>query len=608
MPPGTTAQIQITANSSQLPLGLRRALSMVSGFAQGVSAMLSKMNLAPNMFGPAGKGGKPGAGIMTPAGVIKRAAGALVGNLAVRGMDTIVDEGKKVWDFNKRLVEFGIAARSTPLQLKEIARASRQTAADIGVGADSVLAGGKAYSDLAGAEEFTIDKMNILARAARASKSEASDLAGMMYQLTRSMHVADGEMENTIGGLINQAKDGGIEAKQMAAEFAGLLPLFSKFDGAQGRKGAVEIGAAFQITRDGFNSASEAGTGLQRVLVGLRTYASRFEKAGVKVNVTDANGVKHARAFGEILEDIGKSKLMKDPELLKKAFGRQEGWRTVELLLGNVKRLKDLVASGMVNGVIPKDLATVTESDAGRIDIAFEKMRNSIAAAVTPERIEAFVSAIEGLTDKVGPLVEMVGKFADIMGGIYEIGKKVRGTFSGPYLGKLAQPSIGDIKATAKNNGISELEAVQKIQRDHEAKVKAYNDIKDAIVDDKTTQKSDRLAIAAAFPFPGEAGVAGRRSIGSKYLEDTGMSLDRRDKLIKELQQQHASDIVDAAQRKASVSAIWEFNQAVSAVMAPAIAKAVSEAMVAAPAPQLHVDGKHVATAVHNSTDRRRKP
>ena len=54
------------------------------------------------------------------------------------------------------------------------------------------------------------------------------------------MKVPDNQLEDTIGGLINQAKDGSIHFKELAKELVALGSVYSQF-GVTGREGAIQI-------------------------------------------------------------------------------------------------------------------------------------------------------------------------------------------------------------------------------------------------------------------------------------------------------------------------------------------------------------------------------
>lgn len=608
MPPNTTAQIQIAASTSGLPAALARGVSMVKAFAVNAKAALASLHLAPKAN--------------EKRNWMTNATGVAAGNLATRGIDILVDQGRAVFAFNDALVRFGIAARQTPAQLEAIARAARATAAETGIDATMVLAAGRAYIDLAGAENFTTAKMNLLARAAQATGSDTKDLAGMMYQLTRSMGVTDAEMENTMGGLINQAKDGAIEAKEMAHEFAGILPLFKRF-GVVGREGTIQAGAMFQVMRDGANSAAEAGTMLQRVYAGIQSYAPRFEKEGVQVyeKVRDKLGRKVLLPFDVIFSNIQKSEAMKDPARVKKMFGRTEGWRG--MLLGDeatrafgttdgkidqtISRLEALRRAGREDGVIMKDLGTYTESAAGRMAIAMENMKNAIAAAFTPERIEKFVGAIEGLTDKVGPLAEAIGKIGDGLGALYSIGKNIRGFISDDRGSAVFATNPEEVQRYARIKNVSEQEAYRQLEETYSKARQLKVKIRDAIKDDKTTPESNKLAVKGAMAPQTEWGMYGEHEVGEQYLRNSGLTPEQIQKIKDQILKEQVDEDIAAGKGHSTKPAAdigAEMLKAINAG-APAIGRAVSQSIRD---PQVNLDGNKVSQGVGNATDRRRRP
>lgn len=604
MPPNTTAMIQIAASTSGLPAALARGVSMVKSFAVNAKAALASLHLAPKANDKRNWMGN--------------AAGVAAGNLATRGIDLLVDQGKAVFRFNDALVRFGIAARQTPGQLEAIARAARATAAETGIDANAVLAAGRAYIDLAGAQNFTIGKMNLLARAASATGSDTKDLAAMMYQLTVSMKVSDAEMENTMGGLINQAKDGAIEAKEMAREFAGVLPLFKRF-GVVGREGAIQAGAMFQVMRDGANSAAEAGTMVQRVYAGIQSYAPRFEKEGIQVyeKLRDKMGRKVLLPYDVIFQNYKNSEARKDPARVKKMFGRTEGWRGILLeeesrefekaMDKASSRMEQLRAAGRVDGVIAKGQATIAESAAGRMAIAMEKMKNAIAEAFTPERIEKFVGAIEGLTELVGPIAEAIGKIGDGLGALYSIGKNIRGFISDDRGSAVFAANPEEVQRYAKLKNVSELEAYRQLEATYlkarELKVK----IRDAIKDDKTTPESNKLAVKGMMASPTEWGAYGEHEVGAQYVANAGLTPDQIQKIKEQILKEQVDEDIAAGKGRSTKAAPdigAEMLKAINAG-APAIGRAVSQSMRD---PQVNLDGNKVSQGVGNATDRRRRP
>jgi len=543
------AEVRIVANPSQLPSGLQRAAGFLANFAKNAKNALSGIGMAPQEN--------------KKRNWMAVAAGAVVGSYAVRGIDMLVDQGKKVFDFNDKLVRFGIAAKQTPAQLNEIARAARETAAATGIDASVVLDSARAYVDLAGAQNTSIEKMKILARTGQASEATGADLAGMMYQLTRSMKIADDQMEDTMGGLINQAKEGAIEAKQMAAEFSGMMPIFARF-GVTGREGATQLGAMYQVTRDGFDSASQAATGMIRLMAGLQRHASRFEAHGI--HVFKKGSKKELRELSDIMDQIKKSPLNKDIEALIKSFGRSEAWRTFELIAEAPTRLASLEAAGRANGVVVKDLATYTESAAGRMAIAMEKMKNAIAEAFTPERIEKFVAAFEGITDKIGPLVEGVGKLGDALGALYGTGQAIRGVFqhnvnNNPYRDafEIAGEDRGVYVSQKMAQGKTVAEALTMLGEDFTAYEKTANDIQSVIgPEGKASNAATKRAVLAVYSSSDAPGSAGAKWAGGRYLDNMKIPQDVIQRVLREARQEIVDKMVESSGRTSSSKSGFE--------------------------------------------------
>lgn len=634
MPPNTTATITVLANPSQLPAGLRSAMGYLSSFAVGAKNLLSKINLAPAQ--------------MKKGNWVQHAVGQTVGNLATRGIDALVDQGRKVFDFNDQLVRFGIAAKISGAQLDFLGKQVRDVASATGMDAGEVLATARAYADLAGASNFTAEKMRILARAGQATGAEGQDLAQMMYQLSVSMKVADKDMENTIGGLIEQAKDGAVEARQMAREFGAIMPLWAKF-GTLGREGTIQLGAMFQVIRDGYNTADEAGTGLQRLLAGLRTYAPRFAAHGVKVFDVDKNGFKHARDFSKIAQDIFKSDLVKDPALMKKAFGRTEAWRAVEMLFEVAKkgdkataqfvaRLAKLEEAGRKNGVVAQDVATYTESSAGRVQVAMRKMENSIADAFTPERIETFVRALEDISAKAGDIAEAFGKVMSVVALPYRAGKAIR-AFLTPGESRVSAFSPSQIAAYANEHGMSKTDALSAMQADAAADLVFRKRMEKLMPDERATKESSKLAVEtlmrttsggrthdSALSYinevkmtPQEQAAIWEEILKEEYRDATakGTAFSSAAPTVTGTPQEFASmiglELDNRIGRAAQEQAIASTERA-SEIAAAAAAKAAVEALQNwNPVPkiqvnsQLNLDGNPAARAVGNATDQRRR-
>ncbi|HEY6179070.1 MAG TPA: phage tail tape measure protein [Kofleriaceae bacterium] len=431
------AKIEIEAGVSRLPAALRQGLGYIKNFGEEV--------------------GKVGASV-----VKSTALGFIHGigmSVANRGLDLMIDQGRRVIDFQRELTRLGIDLNKQPAEMQQIGEGIREISSQTGLGADQVLAAGRDYADLAGLQAFTMERMSLIARAAQASGSDVKDMAALMFTLTENMKVPDNQLEDTIGGLINQAKFGSIHFRELAKELVALGSVYSQF-GVTGREGAIQIGAQMQLARHGFASASEAATGILRIYRSLPQHASKFAKAGV--DIWTPGSKTQMRPFEDIIKQIQHSKLALDRELLIKSFGRTEGERFYQVLTSLTDQYDEMKKAGEANGVVARDLATYTESAAGRIDVAMERMKNGFAQALTPERIDQIVGGIESIAAAMPKIVEAISVAMDAFSGMVHLFRSTGDTFGGGIRNyrpapddpqKFGQPGLTDARMDQRRLG-----------------------------------------------------------------------------------------------------------------------------------------------------------
>jgi hypothetical protein len=524
------AEIQITAESRTLGAKLREARAQLGKFGGAL-----KKEVFGKVLFDSGK---------ASAHMVGQLSAAAVG----RGLGFFEDRAREVLDFNEALMRFQLAARRTPEEAAELGAAARQVAVETGIASETALAGERAYVDLAGAENASAASMRTLARTAQASGAAIGDMATVAYSLQNALKVRPDEMEDVIGGLINQSKDGTIHFQNMAQEIIALGPKFARF-GTLGREGAAELGALVQVAGSGFKDAAEASTGIQGLFRGLQLHEKLFRKAGVATMVLGKDGAKHLRPLNAIVEDISRSRLMKDPSLLLKDIGRGEGDAFLRLWIEQMGKYQQLVEAAKVNGVVQTDLATVTESTSGRTAIAMERTKNAIAEAFTPERINAFVAAIEGAADKVGPLAEGIGKIGSGLGALYRTGQWLRdegNENSNPWKDEAAEARVTEL--ALQRRGFRDLEDAAArgvldkpwamVARARIANKDAYDAAVAEIVGggdpDRATPEAIQRAAIASHADQSAPGGAGRVIAAQKYLENAHVSREEANKIYQE--------------------------------------------------------------------------
>lgn len=388
------AQIEMTASSSKLAAAFAAAKSTVVGFGSFAVKQLGKIKLGETA---------------------SRAAGNMLGNLGTRGLDTIFDQASQVRDFERGIVRLGINAKSTPEKINAMRASIRSLSEETAINSAEILTAAQAYYDLTGDADGTAAATRSFARIAQASGSSMSDVATAAAALSDSLKIKPDQIEAVFSSLISQGSAGSVSLKDFSAELTELAPKFANFSKSMGMEGAAQLGAALQVARKGFGSASKAATGLEALMGSLTMNAAKFK--GVQIFEKGVDGVKRMRNLHDIITQISASKLAKDPTLLAKAFGSKEALATFDQLHKGAPLYDQMIEAGKDLQTVNRDLATYLESDAGRLDKSFNKMKETIAQAFTPERIRAFTDGIETLAKSLGPVVDGISKIANVVGG-----------------------------------------------------------------------------------------------------------------------------------------------------------------------------------------------
>ena len=559
------AKIEIEATSSRLPAALRAALGKIKTFGEEV--------------------GRVGAGVVksTALGFV-HGVGMAVAN---RGLDLMIDQGKKVIDFQRELTRLGIDLNKQPAEMQQIGEGIREISNLTGLGADKVLAAGRDYADLAGLQAFTMDRMSLIARAAQASGSDVKDMAALMFTLTENMKVPDNQLEDTIGGLINQAKFGSIHFRELAHELVALGSVYSQF-GVTGREGAIQIGAQMQLARHGFASASEAATGVLRIYRSLPQHASKFAKSGVDIWMPGSK--TKMRPFEDIIHQIQNSKLALDRELLIKSFGRTEGERFYQVLTNLTAQYDEMKKAGEANGVVARDLATYTDSAAGRIDVATERIKNGFAQALTPERIDQIVGGIEQIVAAMPSLVSAISTVMDAFSGMVLGFRQAKDWATG--MGGYGYTAAERYTIT-RFAGTPEAKRIQAKASGYEGEMAQFIAKENAT---GPSMASIEAAVRDSLQSGGTPGREGGQAAGEAYLRDRGVA----EYIIKNMRTKIAKD--DGVLGPEFPTVIRDAIK--DGVMAAMLHPSLRGPM--APAP-IYMDGSKVNVATGDASNNRRR-
>lgn len=591
------AEIEIVASDSKLASGLLRARAKVNEWAASIASRTGKL-MSGAMAGAKWINKKSGFGDSA-----KDAVSFAGGNLISAGIGKLTDAAEGVRDFERGLVRFQITANKTPAAMNEMRDSIRAASRATGIGTSQILEGAQAYLDITGDVEGAGRAVGKFARIAQASDSQMGDIANAAAAMQDAMKISPDDLEAVFSGLINQGKAGAVTLKNMAGEFPSLLSKFARF-GVTGKDGVVELGAMFQVVRKGFGSAEEASTGLQAMMAGTIKHADRFAKAGVQIFNVGKDGTKSLRPMSQIIDEIGHSQLAKDPQLLNKAFGRGEGEQAYQMLKGHVDMLRQMEEAGQDAGVVQRDLASFIESDAGRIDRAFNRVKVALAEIFTPERITSFTNAIEGLADRIGTVADGVGKVGEAYGKLYGLGRSIRGQFEGPN--EFVQQGVEDIEKARNASGPAEKRLYTRKVVNDALNARGYDravqSITDAEVNERSSPESMRRALYARFNHSGINGAQnlGEYAAGQRYLSGAGHgdTADQQALLDKSIgdtvkgqTDAIAKTLTDGMARQKSIEELVKQQT-------DAITKALTDGLAQMPPARLHLGDDHVAASV----------
>lgn len=405
------ASVEIQAKSAGLSAQLREARAKFGAFADGTAQLFIDAANKQKKKGLFGIGGKKGIGDMI---------GVAGGNLMASGVQKVTsvleDSAKSAFTYQEKLTRLQILANDTPASMEAFSGSVKNASEITGKSKEEILDAASAYVALTG--DMNVARASTLtwAKVAQATNSTVSDISQTAAAMSQNMKIGPEEMEAVFSSLNVQGKLGAIELKDLASHLSTIAPQWAMFGSGTGVKGVRDLGAALQIVKRGFGGdAGETVTGLQGLLTALVKNAARFEGAGVKgLFHTDKNGKKELNDVFSIVSAIGNSKLMKDPTALEKAFGRVEAYRAFIQLHENREELQKMSDAGQDAGSIQRDLDTYMQSAAGRTAKAMEHLKNTIAEAFTPERIEKFAAVLEKVTDG---LATTFGAFEHFFGG-----------------------------------------------------------------------------------------------------------------------------------------------------------------------------------------------
>lgn len=391
------ASVEIQAKAAGLAAQLREARAKFAGFANDVEHLFNAAGKKAKRKGFFDKGGANT--------VFGKMLGTAGGNLISAGVSKatgyLEEAASSAITFGDKLLRLQITASATPEAMAAFSESVSVASKKTGKHKDEILDAAASYVALTGDMDTAKKSIAVWTDVAQATNSTVADIASSAAALTQQMNIKPEDMLETFGSLAKQGKEGAIEIKDLAAQLSTIAPQWAQFGGATGKgaRGVREMGAALQIAKRGFGGdAGETVTGLAGMLTALQKHADRFGAKGVKVFEADG---KSARNVLDIVRDI-KKKNLGGAQLIN-MFGRTEGYRAyMQLAKETGGALDEMANAGGGAAMIMKDLNTYLASPSSRMERTMNNLKNSIAEAFTPERIEKFASAMEKIASAAG--------------------------------------------------------------------------------------------------------------------------------------------------------------------------------------------------------------
>lgn len=342
--------------------------------------------------------------------------GVAVGIGAAAGFDiasVMSDSVKSVFDAEKELTRFGIDANLSAQQLAGFRDQVMTTSNATGVARLELIKAAHAYQILTGDANGAMQVTSTFADVANASGASMEDIATAAASMKQNMHLDPANFRQAFDVMLNLGHKGALELRDFAGELSGLAPQFNSFGSGSAIDKLTEMGAAMETVKLNFKDSAETATGFRAAMVALSKskVAAGLENLGVKVWTIDPKTKQHVkRDFFDIITDIKKK--VPDMKVLQDVLGgRQESSRAIQALLEHYDELVKLRAEAANSDQVSVDSHKYMESSAGRMQVAWTKIQNSIASALTPERIEAFAAVLEKAAEFAGNIAMMLNRF-----------------------------------------------------------------------------------------------------------------------------------------------------------------------------------------------------
>lgn len=352
---------------------------------------------------------------------LKRGIGSIGSIIGLGGMAGVLAAGKKVHEFQKRLVRLRINGEASASTIKNLEQQIFKVARARGLDPDQLLGAAEKYTSRTGDLKTFMEGMDKLGMVAAATGTEMDDVSAVAAAMQQQLGINPDEWELAFDVLVRGGKAGAVELSNLAGELVGLLPMFKRF-GDGGTDALAEISALLQMTQTGFDTAGEAATGLQSLMGSIVKSAKKLKGGGI--DIFKPGSKTQLRSLWEIVQMLHKKtggnvvklgKLLGTDKESTKAF--------LAIIDQGVDKFEDLADQQKAAGGIRSDYKIYEESDAKKMASAFARLdqvlNDKIAKhlGTAASAMEKFAGAIELAANNWQLLVAALGgkKLLDIL-------------------------------------------------------------------------------------------------------------------------------------------------------------------------------------------------
>ena len=297
-------------------------------------------------------------------------AGGAVAVNAARGLAGVQDIGSRVQtanDFRERMI---VTASQAGLSTAEREQAQAQvlsTSQRTGVDASSLLGvleqGQARFNDL----KFFADNLDKIATTAKASGSDAQELAQAMGYVRQAFGLTADESKQALDLMVAAAAKGSIEVKDFARDFAPVAGLFAQATGSTGLAGARQFFGTSQAAGTLGAGSAETATMVERLVQSLG-------EVDVRKKLKSVGGIDiKGKSMEQIIAAMAESKRFNALGAREKIFGKGDiiTGKAITSLMSAYRRTKagteGAIDIGSIAGVNASEGAAQTAKNFGEL-------------------------------------------------------------------------------------------------------------------------------------------------------------------------------------------------------------------------------------------------